>query len=142
MGMLICAVLQSSAVAHPMDAQVIFNEAHVVPLFQAKLVQPVKQGKMARPEPLSCRTCLQAYSARDLPPGFGTNEAGYTITEDATGCLKVVDFDFKDLLAASLDLSMWFTAADLRAEGFSVEALKAVGFTAANLCSAGFDLDA
>lgn len=143
--MLICAVLQSSAVTHPLDAQVIFNEAHVVPLFQAKRVQPVKRGNMARPQPLRGRMCLQACSARSLPLGFGTTKAEYTITEDVAGCLKVVGFDLKDLLTASFNLRILraagFTATDLAAEGFKVEALKAAGFTAVSLRGAGFDLD-
>merc|ERR1712203_856112 len=33
--MLICAVLQTPSVRHVLDAQVVFNAAHVVPLFQA-----------------------------------------------------------------------------------------------------------
>lgn len=58
--MLVCAVLQSSSVRHVMDAQVVFNAAHVVPLFQgaAKAFHVVTPALLSRPKPVSVARLL------------------------------------------------------------------------------------
>merc|ERR1712232_1498242 len=60
---LVCAVLQSPAVKHVRDAQVVFNEAHVVPLFLGSgrtLFSSYKPASsLFRPLPIDVRALLK-----------------------------------------------------------------------------------
>jgi len=133
--MIICAVLQSSSVEHHGDAQVIFDESHVIPLFVARNIEPVAQGQMRRPDPISARMCLS--DTRFLSVAF-VNKLEELSEEKF---MEFVDFDRKAL--ATLNPRA-FTAGDMAAANFTAEdlahAVLCKAFDLSSLKSAGYSV--
>mmetsp|Transcript_92517 Transcript_92517/g.163615 ORF Transcript_92517/g.163615 Transcript_92517/m.163615 type:complete len:887 (+) Transcript_92517:60-2720(+) len=85
--MLVCAVVQSSAVTHVLDAQVVFDASHVVPLFVGTgktFLSEIFLQTLPLPEPLDITTLLDASLGGDL-----VQRPGLFSCEQAKGCFRV-----------------------------------------------------
>lgn len=164
--MLVCAVLQSSAVRQGgADATVVFNASHVVPLFLAEADQFFREVEhwwmLPLPAPASLTALMEVSSQHQLLLACASAKAlikadASAVTLRWSGCsaselkevgfsvdaLKTAGYEAADVLGAGYEdadlLRGGFSAASLRQAGCAALALQEAGFSATDLMRAGY----
>eukprot|EP00930_Biecheleria_cincta_P002048 TRINITY_DN103105_c0_g1_i1.p1 TRINITY_DN103105_c0_g1~~TRINITY_DN103105_c0_g1_i1.p1 ORF type:complete len:514 (+),score=66.53 TRINITY_DN103105_c0_g1_i1:71-1543(+) len=164
--LLVCAVLQSSAVKQGgADAKVVFDARHVVPLFLAEADQFFHEIEhwwmLPLPAPTCLRSLMEASSQHRLVLSCASATALSKVGASAvalrwSGCsaseLKKVGFSVDALQVAGYEVAALlgagyadvdvmragFSSAALREAGCAASALQEAGFSASDLISAGY----
>lgn len=130
--MLVCAVLQTSEVKHVKDAQVVSNDAHVLPLFVAEgsILQKTKQDQdIPLPHAIPVSWLLE------FKPVLERKEAGFTVADFYQAGYAAAALRWAG--HSALELKGHYSVCDLYKAGYKPSELLQIGGTLTDLMQAG-----